>query len=259
MVNISTELISGIANIFLLVLTVVKARCPHNAANKVQQCTANVLPKLHQDPNAEGPNAYTTHVQVARETCRNDRLREAADCIEGIMDKCQGTTDQEQMLQRLINKDKLLDTVDYFCRHFRIYEENAKCISRHHEEVSKCSLDAQRSFLTKVSAGANMDVLISGSCRFHAVARTCLTDTVELHCGDTAANFVYTLLTGLMPPFCDSTNPEYRPVDSDTTRRWNQNGYQDDYSHDYNPNCAGAFRMSIFWTVLFYCIIKILN
>ena len=50
---------------------------------------------------------------------RNDRLREAADCIEDIMDKCRGTTDQEQMLQQLIDKDKLLDTVDYFCRNFR--------------------------------------------------------------------------------------------------------------------------------------------
>ena len=50
---------------------------------------------------------------------RNDRLREAADCIEDIMDKCRGTTDQEQMLQQLIDKDKLLETVDYFCRNFR--------------------------------------------------------------------------------------------------------------------------------------------
>ena len=35
------------------------------------------------------------------------------------MDRCRGTTDQEQTLQRLIDKQKLLDTVDYFCRHFR--------------------------------------------------------------------------------------------------------------------------------------------
>lgn len=253
MVYISTELISGAAYIFLLVLSVVKARCPENAVNRVQQCTANVLPKLHQDPNLEGPNAYTAHVQVARETCRNDRLREAADCIEGIMDRCRGTTDQEQTLQRLIDKQKLLDTVDYFCRHFRIYEENAKCISRRHEEVSQCSSDAQESFLTKLNAGATMDVLILGSCRFHAVARTCLTDIVELHCGGKAANFVYTLLTGLMPPFCESTNPEYRPVGSDTTRRWNQDDYPDD------GNGAGSVRQCIFVTVSIYLMVKLLG
>ena len=58
---------------------------------------------------------------------RNDRLREAADCIQDIMDKCRGTTDQEQMLQQLIDKDKLLDTVDYFCRNFRgKYETTSK-------------------------------------------------------------------------------------------------------------------------------------
>lgn len=247
MVNISTKLISGTAYAFMLVISVVKARCPHNAADKVQQCTANVLPKLHQDPTDQGPRSYTEHIQVARETCRNDRLREAADCIEDIMDKCRGTTDQEQMLQQLIDKDKLLDTVDYFCRNFRVYETNAKCISRHHEEVSQCSDEAQQSFITKVNAGATMDVLIIGSCRFHAAARTCLTDTVEFHCGDEAAEFVYTLLTGLMPPYCDAINPEYRPIGSDTTRRWNHRNHDD-------HNGAGAVRQFIILLSLIYFI-----
>ena len=47
-----------------------------------------------------------------------------------------------------------------------VYEANAKCISRHHEEVSQCSDEAQQSFITKVNAGATMDVLILGSCRY---------------------------------------------------------------------------------------------
>ena len=72
----------------------------------------------------------------------------------------------------------------------------------------------------------------------------CLTDTVEIHCGDEAADFVYTLLTGLMPPYCDATNPEYRPVGSDTTRRWNQK------NHD--PNGAGAVRQSIVLVLSIY-------
>ena len=63
------------------------------------------------------------HIMIQAEPAllsfRDDRLREVADCIEGIMDRCRGTTEQEQTLQRLIDKQKLLDTVDYFCRHFR--------------------------------------------------------------------------------------------------------------------------------------------
>jgi hypothetical protein len=40
-----------------------------------------------------------------------------ADCIQDILDRCRGTTDAEQTLQRLIDKDKVVSTVDYFCRH----------------------------------------------------------------------------------------------------------------------------------------------
>ena len=84
-------------------------------------------------------------------------------------------------------------------------------------------------------------------CRFHAVARTCLTDTVDIHCGSKAANFVYTLMTGQMPPFCDNTNPEYRPVGSDTTRRWNHN---DDDAH--NTNSADTLPISLFLVLLYF-------
>ena len=63
--------------------------------------------------------------------------------------------------------------------------------------------------------------------RFHAVATKCQTDITELHCGSKAAKFVYTLLTGLMPPFCDNSDPKYEPIGSDTTRTWNSD--QDSY------------------------------
>ena len=64
---------------------------------------------------------------------------------------------------------------------------------------------------------------------------------------------MYTLLTGLMPPFCESTNPEYRPVGSDTTRRWNQDDYPDD------GNGAGSVRQCIFVTVSIYLMVKLLG
>ncbi|XP_045164486.2 uncharacterized protein LOC123528659 [Mercenaria mercenaria] len=196
--------------------------CPPNPHEKVQQCTDNVLPNLNQQTEAGAPETYRTHVQHASETCRDSRLRDVADCIQDILDRCRGTTDAEQTLQRLIDKDKVVNTVDYFCRHIRVYEEHAECIAKHHEETSNCSKEAHKSFRAKVNAGANIDVLIMGTCRFHAVARGCLTNTTQLHCGGSAANFVYTLLTGLMPPFCETMNPEYSHVH--TTRSFNTEG-----------------------------------
>jgi len=48
---------------------------------------------------------------------RDSRLRDAADCIQANLDQCKGTTEREQVLQRLIDKEKTLQTVEYFCKH----------------------------------------------------------------------------------------------------------------------------------------------
>lgn len=186
----------------------ISALCPPNPLDKVQQCTDNVIPDFNAQTQTNDPESYRSHVQLASETCRDSRLRDVADCIQDILDRCRGTTDAEQTLQRLIDKDKTVNTVDYFCRHIRVYEKHAECIAKHHEETSNCSKDAHKSFKAKVNAGANIDVLIIGTCRFHSVARGCLTNTTQEHCGATAANFVYTLLTGIMPPFCETMSPD---------------------------------------------------
>ena len=47
-----------------------------------------------------------------------------------------------------------------------VYEENAECIAKFHEETNNCSQDAQKNFRAKLVAGVNMDVLIMGACRF---------------------------------------------------------------------------------------------
>ncbi|XP_060607450.1 uncharacterized protein LOC132759657 isoform X2 [Ruditapes philippinarum] len=191
--------------------------CPPNPHEKVQQCTDNVLPNLNKQSHTTETDR--SKIQHAKETCKDSRLPEVADCIQDILDRCRGTTDAEQTLQRLIDKDKVVSTVDYFCRHMEVYEEQAVCISQYHGETANCSKYAHDNFKAKLTAGANMDVLIMGTCRFHSVARSCLTNTTQRHCGSSAATFVYTLLTGLIPPFCETMNPEYTNVQ--TTRGFN--------------------------------------
>lgn len=188
-----------------VVVHVTGSTCPINVGEQVQECTSIVVPKL----------SVSDRVRVVKETCREAKLRQVADCIQGIVDLCKGTTENEQMVQRLIDKDRLLSTVEYFCRYFRVYETHAECMFNHHEEVSECSRDATASFGTKMSSGANIDVLMMGSCRFHGVARACLTNTTLLRCGREAADFVYELLSGMSPPYCEEVYPGY-----ETTGRW---------------------------------------
>ncbi|WAR25848.1 hypothetical protein MAR_011552 [Mya arenaria] len=149
----------------------------------------------------------------------DSRKREVSDCMQDILDRCRGSTDAEQILHKLIDKDKTMATVDYFCRHIQLYERHQACISSHHEEVSFCTQAAQKSFKSKLDAGAKMDVLIMGSCSFFFIARGCLTNTTEQFCGGEPANFVHTLMTGYMPPYCETHLPE------DSTRgRWGSPG-----------------------------------
>lgn len=35
--------------------------------------------------------------------------------MQDFLDQCQGTTDREQLLQRLFDKQKIMQTVRYFC------------------------------------------------------------------------------------------------------------------------------------------------
>lgn len=45
------------------------------------------------------------------------------------------------------------------------YERHGECISNHHNETYRCSQPARNSFVNKERAGANIDTLITGSCR----------------------------------------------------------------------------------------------
>ena len=48
---------------------------------------------------------------------RKSRFQDSANCIEDILSQCRGTTDEEQLLHRLVDKEKTMATVDYFCEH----------------------------------------------------------------------------------------------------------------------------------------------
>ncbi|KAL4225849.1 hypothetical protein ACF0H5_013838 [Mactra antiquata] len=192
------QLLSVLTFFLSLVLMYVKAVCPHKPLDRAFDCTSHVVPDLsnkEQIPPKE-------RIKMARDKCMSLKLHEVAICVEDILDNCRGTTDDEQTLHSLIDKDELLKNVQYFCKHIHVYERHAECIFKHHDETFSCSQSAHESFVIKERAGAKMDVLISGSCRFFESARQCLTNTTNHYCGKQAADFIDTLLSGGMPPYC---------------------------------------------------------
>ncbi|XP_052267407.1 uncharacterized protein LOC127869109 [Dreissena polymorpha] len=231
-----------VVGLFVQVAFVFCTTCPKNPTEQVKECTNRVLPELSIN---SGVDAQQRQVDRARDFCKDSRLRDVADCIQDILDRCRGTTDEEQVLHRLIDKDKTMKTVDYFCKHFRVYERHAGCISAHHEQTSLCSQDARDSFTTKLQAGANIDVLIVGSCRFFHAARSCLTNTTAGFCGQEAANFVYTLLSGYMPPYCETNHPD----STDTPI------FRDTYDHHHDNGNSGSIittsYIALLWMILY--------
>lgn len=84
--------------------------------------------------------------------------------------------------------------------------------------------------------------------RFHAVARSCLTDVSRTHCGTEAGVFVNTVLSGLTPPYCHNNYPEYMPAD--TTFRT-----IDQPNRDRNTNTAFTTTPPLFYRVLMVFIL----
>jgi hypothetical protein len=50
--------------------------------------------------------------------CSTASLVEASNCVKRVMDKCTGTTDEEQNLQRLFSYKDIEKTARFFCNNF---------------------------------------------------------------------------------------------------------------------------------------------
>lgn len=189
----------------------VLSKCPADAEQKIQLCTTSSLPNFGLGPpsGASPPAAIKSSIQMSRDSCQTNKLEESAKCIQKFLDLCQGTTDREQLLQRLLDKQKIMQTVQYFCASLPIFEENAECISRQHDMAENCSKEEALRFRTIMEAKATDDVLIQANCRFHRVATSCLEDYVFNNCGLKAAEFIETITIGQTPPSCLSKERKY--------------------------------------------------
>ncbi|KAK3103143.1 hypothetical protein FSP39_016788 [Pinctada imbricata] len=189
--------------IFVLALaSFVSTDCPEQAHNEVTQCV-NVLPNFKQ------PNESPTKIEMLKKSCRSGKVLDVGRCINNVVDKCQGTTDREQTLQRLIDSDNLIDTVNYFCGNLDVYEEHIDCINRQKQESMQCSKPEIQSMQRKFKAGANMDVMIMATCSLHTVTMDCMLNLISKNCNEAAAVFVERLFLGQRPPACQKVKTRY--------------------------------------------------
>ncbi|OWF55798.1 uncharacterized protein LOC110455359 isoform X2 [Mizuhopecten yessoensis] len=215
---VSTRLWNNVSNLkSWFVLTIlcsvyfeVRSECPMGAVESMRRCIRTSLPNFGLGPPAgEPPNALREGIDMMRESCENSKLVVAAECMQNILDRCRGMTEEEQLLQRLFDKDEIVNTVRFFCDNLHIYERHTKCIMDQHAAASECSSAAKMSYTIKISANAPIDVLILSTCTFLDEAASCLTGTVDLNCGNEAASFLETILLGTRPPACGDKMPVY--------------------------------------------------
>ncbi|XP_060080958.1 uncharacterized protein LOC132560307 [Ylistrum balloti] len=194
------------------------SNCPQNAVQHMRHCSLASLPNFGLGPPArEPPNAIRQGIDMMRESCESSKLVVAAECMQNILDRCRGITEEEQLLQRLFDKDEIVNTVRFFCDNLNIYEKHTKCIMDQHAVAIECSSEAKENYQLKISANAPIDVLIMATCTYLDEAATCLTGTVDLHCGNEAAFFLETILLGSRPPACGQKMPVYNRDDNSGT------------------------------------------
>ncbi|KAL5015207.1 hypothetical protein ScPMuIL_009477 [Solemya velum] len=237
--KIASQILSFII-LVISVITGVVSQCPQGAIQTVRSC-AELPIGVRPAPNQARPNSL---LEIQR-ICRNDQLMATAKCMGDIIDKCQGTTDNEQILQRLVNKDKIMSTVKFFCDNIEVYESHAGCISRQHHLVEKCSREAIDNYGNKVKLKAGIEVLLTATCSFQTAAISCLTEIVETKCGSEASAFVQQIADGMRPPVCsqgdadDSDNPRYKP-------RYNPGGSDKNYDSSAATNSSNViFLLSL--------------
>ncbi|XP_063408184.1 uncharacterized protein LOC134691547 [Mytilus trossulus] len=225
--------------ILYTVISLVLLECPLDAEHRIQLCIKSSLPNFGLGPpnDATPPNALKTSIEMSKDSCQSKKLESSAVCMQDFLDQCQGTTDREQLLQRLFDKDKMIETVRYFCSSLNIFEQNAECISNQHEMVINCSRGETVRYLTILQGNPTYDVLIQANCRFNKIATSCLENYVFENCGLAAAEFIETITIGQTPPSCETRQ-----------RKYSQTGPKD------NSQCLTA---SI-WTTLLLLFIKVL-
>ncbi|XP_071138602.1 uncharacterized protein [Mytilus edulis] len=225
--------------ILYTVISLVLLECPRDAEHRIQLCIKSSLPNFGLGPpnDATPPNALKTSIEMSKDSCQSKKLESSAVCMQDFLDQCQGTTDREQLLQRLFDKDKIIETVRYFCASLNIYEQNAECISNQHEMVTNCSRGETVRYLTILQGNPTYDVLIQANCRFNKIAMSCLENYVFENCGLAAAEFIETITIGQTPPSCEPRQ-----------RKYSQTGPKD------NSQCLTA---SI-WTTFILLFIKVI-
>lgn len=195
---------------FITLVSFSVARCPYYP-HDMKSCIASSLPNYGLGPpaNESQPEALRKGIDMARESCRSDALMQGTNCMQNIIDQCQGMSENEQILQRLFNIDDIIETTKYFCSHLDIYEKHTKCITEQHPQASTCAEKDQENYQKMLTAGASIDVLILATCKYQDRAVTCLGEKVNDNCGNEAAVFLETIALGTRPPDCNEITPRY--------------------------------------------------
>ncbi|ESO99277.1 hypothetical protein LOTGIDRAFT_158354 [Lottia gigantea] len=221
------------------------AECPLNAMYQAQMCTATLGIGPPQGPT---PFVEKGKIEIAKLSCRENRLNNAVQCLEEIMNACQGNTEREHFLRMMINVESIKRSVQYFCDNLHIYEENAECVADSHEDQKKCAQDVRNNFKTKVDSTSNMDVMMTSTCRFYNIAVGCIQTIVRPKCGNDAVDIVIKMLQGFQPPKCKELDlePGYRVTSGDQDNSDNQGSDANKISQSISVLLLLSFTIKLF-------------
>lgn len=138
-------------------------------------------------------------VELAKKYCHDNSWHQAVDCLQDLMDVCPSDTMEGQRLRKYVNVDNTRKSVNYLCENLGAFDKHSGCIKEGHKEISLCTDREMKRF--KQPNSKELDKMES-LCQFTKIAFDCLEKVLEYRCGAEANNFLFNVMTGLLPTEC---------------------------------------------------------
>lgn len=139
-------------------------------------------------------------VELAKRYCHDNSWHQAVDCLQDLMDACEGDYIEGPKLRKYINVDNTRKSVNYLCENLGAFDRHSGCIKEGHKEISVCT-DTEKKRYDKQQNTKELNQMES-VCLFTKIAFECLERVLEHRCGPEANNFLFNVMTGLVPTEC---------------------------------------------------------
>lgn len=139
-------------------------------------------------------------VELAKKYCHDNSWHRVVDCLQDLMDACPLDTPEGEKLRKYVNVDNTRKSVNYLCENLGAFDKHSGCIKEGHKEISVCT-EREIKRYDRQHNSKELDKM-ERLCQFTKIAFECFEKVLEYRCGPESNNFLFNVMTGLLPTEC---------------------------------------------------------